>query len=151
MNAPLFRNCAIRRMTEDDIPRALDLAKQAYPGRAVEGGVEWVRWHIKQANSLVLIGPGSLGVASIAWRYGFEKRSRLDMLAALPAKSSVIEALQQLRIMVKWAALQGAQGNFRVDADTGVDFGAFAKRLNGHEVDPIKYPRYDIPLDGGTI
>ena len=151
MNAPLFRNCAIRRLTEADIPRGLDLAKQAYPGRGVEGAVEWVRWHMKQANSLVLIGPGTLGIASIVWRYGFEKRSRLDMLAALPGKAGAIEALQQVRIMVKWAALQGAEGSFRIDADTGVDFGAFAKRLNGVEVDSVKYPRYDIPLDGGLV
>jgi hypothetical protein len=44
--------------------------------------------------SLVLIGPGTLGIASCIWRYGFEKRARLDMLAALPGKAGVIEALE---------------------------------------------------------
>lgn len=150
MNA-LFRNSPIRRMVEEDIPHGLEIAEKAYPGRGIAKGVDWIRWHMKQPNSLVLIGPGTIGVASIAFKYGFEKRARLDMLAALPEKSAVIEALQHVRAMVRWAALQGAVGNFRIDADTGVDFGPFARRLGGHEVDPVKYPRYDIPLDGGAL
>lgn len=150
MNA-LFRNSPVRRMTEEDIPRGLEIAKHAYPGRGIENGVDWVRWHMKQANSLVLVGPGTLGIASIVFKYGFEKRARLDMLAAIPDRAGVIEAMQQVKAMVRWAALQGAQGQFRIDADTGVDFGAFARRLGGCEVDPVKYPRYDIPLDGGTL
>ena len=150
MNA-LFRNSLVRRATEEDIPHGLAIAQQAYPGRGIEKAVDWAKWHLKQPNSLVLIGPGTLGIASIVFKYGFEKRARLDMLAAKPEKSSAIEALQQIRAMVKWAALQGAVGHFRVDADTGVDFGAFALRLGGHRVDDVKYPRYDIPLDGGLL
>lgn len=150
MNA-LFRNSLIRRATEADIPHGLAIAQAAYPGRGIENAVGWAKWHLGQANSLVLIGPGTLGIASIVFKYGFEKRARLDMLAATPEKSSVVEALQQVRAMVRWAALQGATGHFRIDADTGVDFGAFARRLGGHEVDPVKYPRYDIPLDGGSL
>lgn len=150
MNA-LFRNSTIRRATEEDIPHGLAIAQQAYPGRGIEKALDWAKWHIKQPNSLVLIGPGTLGIASIAFKYGFEKRARLDMLAATPEKSSVIEALQQVRAMVRWAALQGATGKFRIDADTGVDFGPFAQRLGGHRVDDDLYPRYDIPLDGGSL
>lgn len=150
MNA-LFRNSAIRRATEEDIPHGLAIAQQAYPGRGIEKAVEWAKWHLKQPNSLVLVGPATLGIASVVFKYGFEKRARLDMLAALPEKTSVVEALQQVRAMVRWAALQGATGHFRIDADTGVDFGAFARRLGGYEVDSVKYPRYDIPLDGGSL
>lgn len=150
MNA-LFRNSTIRRATEEDIPRGLAIAQAAYPGRGIEKALDWARWHIRQPNSLVLIGPNTLGIASIVLKYGFEKRARLDMLAAQPGNNSVVEALQQVRAMVRWAALQGATGHFRIDADTGVDFGAFARRLGGLEVDPVKYPRYDIPLDGGTL
>lgn len=150
MNA-LFRNSLIRRATETDIPHGLAIAQQAYPGRGIENAVGWAKWHLSQANSLVLIGPGTLGIASIVFKYGFEKRARLDMLAAAPEKSSVLEAFQQVQAMVRWATLQGAVGHFRIDADTGVDFGAFARRLGGHEVDPVKYPRYDIPFDGGSL
>lgn len=148
---PLFRNSAIRRATEADIPHGLAIAEAAYPGRGIENALDWAKWHLRQANSIVLIGPGTLGIASIVFKYGFEKRARLDMLAASPEKSSIVEALQQVRAMVRWSALQGAVGHFRIDADTGVDFGAFAKRLGGHEVDPGLYPRYDIPLDGGAL
>ena len=151
MNALLFRNCQIRRATEEDIPHGLKIAEQAYPGRGIEKALDWARWHLRQSTSLVLIGPGTLGIASTVLKYGFEKQARLDMLAALPGKAGIVEALQQVRIMVKWATLQGAHGAFRIDADTGVDFGAFARRLNGFEVDPVKYPRYDIPLDGGFL
>lgn len=133
------------------MPRSLEIARKAYPGRGIDMGVEWFKWSMKQANCLVLIGPSTVGVASIVWKYGFEKRARLDMLAALPEKHAVTEALQQIRAMVRWAAVNGASGYFRVDADTGVDFGPFARRLGGHEVDPVKYPRYDIPLDGGSL
>lgn len=150
MNA-LFRNSPIRRATEEDIPHGLAIAQQAYPGRGIEKAVEWAKWHLRQPTSLVLVGPGTLGIASIVLKYGFEKRARLDMLAALPEKTSVVEALQQVRAMVRWAALQGAVGHFHIDADTGVDFGAFARRLGGREVDPVKYPRYEIPLDGGLL
>lgn len=150
MNA-LFRNSAIRRATEEDIPRGLKIAEECYPGRGVQFGVNWVKWHLNQPNSLCLIGPGSIGIASIVLKYGFEKRARLDMLAAKPDQASVIEALQQVRAMVRWAAIQGATGHFRIDADTGVDFGPFARRLGGYEVDSKLNPRYDIPLDGGTL
>jgi hypothetical protein len=150
MNA-LFPNSALRRATEADIPRGLQIAEQAYPGRGISMAVDWAKWHLRQPNSLVLIGDRTLGIASLAFKYGFEKRGRLDMLAAIPEKAAVLEALQQVRAMVRWATLQGAVGNFRIDADTGVDFGAFARRLGGHEVDPVKYPRYDIPLTGGML
>lgn len=150
MNA-LFRNSAIHRATEADIPRGLEIARERYPEREVANGLEWVRWHMRQPLSLVLAGSCTFGVASIVLKYGFEKRARLDMLAALPEKGVVMEALQQVKTMVRWATLQGATGYFRIDADTGVDFGPFAKRLGGCEVDPVKYPRYDIPLDGGTL
>lgn len=150
MNA-LFRNSSIRLASEDDIPRGIEIAQRAYPGRGIEKAVEWAKWHLRQPTSLVLIGPGTLGIASIVLKYGFEKRARLDMLAALPGNSTVMEALQQVRAMVRWSALQGAVGHFRIDADTGVDFGPFAKRLSGVLVDPRKYPRYDIPIDGGLL
>jgi hypothetical protein len=150
MNA-LFRNSQIRRATIEDIAIGLAIAQKRYPERGVEQGVEWAKWHVRNPLSIVLVGQSTFGVASIVLKYGFEKRARLDMLAALPEKSSVVEALQQIRAMVRWAALQGAIGHFRIDADTGVDFGPFARRLGGHEVDPVKYPRYDIPIDGGLL
>jgi len=150
MNA-LFPNSTVRRFTEADIPWGLEIAKERYPNRDVSLGVQYVRWSMGNANSIVLRGAVAFGVASISMKYGFEKRARLDILAAKAGNSAVIEALQIVRAMVRWAALQGAQGYFRIDADTGVDFGPLARRLGGHEVDAKRYPRYDIPLDGGRL
>lgn len=150
MNA-LFRNSVVRRATEADIPWGLEIARQRYPGRNVELGLQFIRWSLGNANSIVLRGESVFGIASVVMKYGFEKRARLDMLAAKPGNTAVVEVLQVVRAMVRWSALQGAEGHFRIDADTGVDFGPLARRLGGHEVDPAKYPRYDIPLDGGTL
>ena len=48
-----------------------------------------------------------------------------------------------VRMMIAWAKEQGAQGAFKLEADTGIDFAPFAKRLGGHAVTTT---RYDIPL-----
>lgn len=151
MNA-LFRNSTVRRFIDDaDVMWSLEIAKERYPNRDVSLGVPFVRWSMNNPNCIALRGEVAFGVASIVMKYGFEKRARLDILGARKGNSSVIEALQIVRAMVRWAAVQGAQGYFRIDADTGVDFGPIARRLGGHEVDPVKYPRYDIPLGGGAL
>jgi hypothetical protein len=150
MNA-LFRNSQVRRFTEADIPWGLEIAQERYHGRNAELGVQFVRWCMGNPNSIVLRGSAVFGVASVSMKYGFEKRARLDILAGRRGHRAVVEALQIVRAMVRWAALNGAEGYFRIDADTGVDFGPIARRLGGHEVDPERYPRYDIPLDGGTL
>lgn len=150
MNA-LFRNSLVRRATEADIPWGLEIAKQRYPGRPVELGLQFIRWSMGNPNAIVLRGESVFGIASVVMKYGFEKRARLDMLAAEPGNTRVVELLHVVRAMVRWSALQGAEGFFRIDADTGIDFGPLARRLGGHEVDPVKYPRYDIPLDGGAL
>lgn len=147
MNA-LFRNSTIRRGRDEDIPFMLEICKERYGERASEISIPWMKWHIKNPSSLVLVGSATIGLASINLHYGFEKQARLDMLAAKREKSAVFEALQQVRAMVRWAAINGAEGTFKIDADTGVDFGPFAKRLGGS---PINYPRYQIPLDGGSL
>lgn len=154
MNAPakhaLFRNSVVRRATEADLPRLLLLANLKYPGRVSDRNLDWAKWKLRDANSIVVMTEHALGAAGIIFRYGSEKRAQLDMLASAPG-AGVWEPYQLVKFMVRWAALQGATGAFRIDADTGVDFGPFAKRLGGWEVDPKKYPRYDIPLCGGIL
>ena len=46
-------------------------------------------------------------------------------------KGAGFEAFRMVRMMIQWAREQGAQGEFKLDADTGVDFGPFARRLGG--------------------
>lgn len=144
----LFRNSTLRRATEADIPFMLEIGRERYGERYTEAAIPWMRYHLKNPGSLVLVGSASMGVASINLYYGFEKRARLDMLAAKLVKQAHWEAFQQVKAMVRWAAVNGAEGGFKIDADTGADFGPFAKRLGGLRV---QYPRYDIPLDGGIL
>lgn len=151
MSVPLFKNSQVRRVTEEDIPWGMSIAATRYPGRDPQRALQYVRWCLNNPNCIVLRGSASFGVASVSMKYGFEKRARLDILAAEHGNRAVVEVLQIVRAMVRWAALQGAEGYFRIDADTGVDFGPLARRLGGHEVDPARYPRYDIPLDGGLL
>ena len=102
-----------------------------------------MEWAIQNPERLVLIGANSVGVAQASWQYGFERRARLDMLGARPVAGAALEALKMVRMMLVWAKEQGAEGTFRLDADTGVDFGPFARRLGGK---PVTLTRYEIPL-----
>ena len=133
----------IRRASLDDMPFIIGMAKEKYPARQIEQGIPWMEWCIGSPERLVLVGPNSVGVASIGWHYGFERRARLDMLGARPTAGGALEPLRIVRIMLDWAKEQGAQGTFRLDADTGVDFGPFARRLGGK---PVTLTRYEIPL-----
>lgn len=157
MNAPIthrvFQNANIRRATFDDMPRMLEIAKEMYPGRGVEAGWDWMRFHIENraGDKFVWIGEHSVIVAHIYRQYGFELRCRIDMLCARRQKAAIFEALQLVKACKRWAALNGVTAPMKLDADTGVDFGAFAKRLGGWQVDPKRYPVYEIPLDGGRL
>ena len=133
----------IRRASLDDMPFIIGMAKEKYPARQIEQGIPWMEWCIGSPERLVLVGPNSVGVAQVDWRYGFERRGRLDMLASRPQASAPWEAFRMVRMMLAWAKEQGAQGTFRLDADTGIDFGPFAKRLGG---EPVTLTRYEIPL-----
>lgn len=134
---------AIRRATLADMPFIVALANEKYPMRMIEKGIPWMEWCIQNPERLVLVGPNSIGVAQVQWNYGYERRARLDMLGARPAPGAALEALRIVRMMLVWAKEKDAVGTFRLDADTGVDFGPFAKRLGGKLVTSI---RYEIPL-----
>lgn len=141
-----FEYPSIRKATVDDEAFMFAIAREKYPERAIERGAPWVRWAMKHEDRLVLVGPNSFGIAQVSWFYGFERRARLDMLCARPVSGAALEALRMVRIMVAWAAEHGAEGTFKMDADTGVDFEPFARRLGGKAVTAT---RYEIPLRGG--
>ncbi len=92
MNA-VFQNSAIRRATLADIEPILELGKERYPGRGVEAASAWLKWHIENPNSLVLIGRATAGVASIIYRYGFEKKARCDALESFAPEDAATGAL----------------------------------------------------------
>ena len=157
MNAPVshkvFANSAIRFATLDDMPRMLEIAEEMYPGRGVKAGWDWMKWNIANADGtkFVMVGDDSMIVAHIYRQYGYELRARIDMLCARRQKRAMFEALQLVKACKRWAAVNRVTAPLKLDADTGVDFGAFAKRLGGWKVDPARYPVYEIPLDGGRL
>lgn len=134
----------IRVATMADMPFMVALAKEKYPNRPVEQGIPWMTDNLQSPNCLVLIGTDSVGVASISWNYGFERRARCDMLAARPVRGAGWEAYRMVKLMIEWAKQNGAKGAFRLDADTGADFGPFARRLGGTA---STFTRYTIPLE----
>lgn len=140
----MYEAPAIRRATEADIDVGIEMVRAAYPDRPIDNARHWVTWLIKNPDRCLLIGLHSVGCAQFTWRYGFEPRARLDFLAAAPAAVEVWEPLRMVRMMIEWAKGKGAKGCFRLDADTGVDFGPFARRLGGHE---IVLRCWDIPLE----
>ncbi len=157
MNAPIghrvFPNSLIRRAALDDMPRMLDIAEEMYPGRGVKAGWDWMKFQIENraGDRFVWVGEDSLIVAHIYRQYGYELRARIDMLCARRKKSAIFETLQLVKACRRWAALNGVTAPMKLDADTGVDFGPFARRLGGWQVDPARFPVYEIPLDGGRL
>ena len=140
---PFCERKFIRRATLADMPFMIALAREKYPDMPVERGIGWMEGCIGNPERLVLVGPNSVGVAQIGWNYGFERRARLAMLGARHRAASAWEAFKMVQIMVAWAKDQGAEGTFKLDADTGVDFGPFARRLGGKSV---TVTRYELPL-----
>lgn len=134
----------IRVATLNDMPYMIALAQESYPNRGIERGIPWMEWALKSPERLVLVGPGCAGVAQVSWNYGFERRARLDMLAGRSHWST----FKMVRYMLAWAKSMGATGTFRLDADTGVDFAPFAKRLGGR---PVTLTRYEIPLEVADV
>ena len=106
---------------------------------------------IQAADCFVWIGEDALLVAHIWKQYGYEMRVRVDMLCARRRKRAILEAFQLVKACKRWAAVNRVEAPLKLDADTGVDFGPFARRLGGWKVDQNKYPVYEIPLDGGSL
>ena len=129
----------IRPATLADVDAYLDLAERLYPGRGVSRSRPWVEWCIDNPERLVLVGPGCFAIAQVTWHYGFERRARLDVLAG----SAGFTTFRMIRHMLTWARSMGATGDFLLDADTGVDFEPFARRLGARP----KIVRYAIPLE----
>ena len=127
----------IRRVTVEDIPRALEMAAAAYPERRVAMGEDWARWVVGHPDRICLISDEALGVASIVTRYGHERRAQLDLLASLNPRS--FDPVRMLRAMIEWARSRQAVGAFKIDSDTGVDFGPFVRRLGGRAVTNKRY------------
>lgn len=143
MNALVACN-TIRRATADDIPFISQLAQEKYPNRDVTKGLKWFEYCLRNPRRLPLVGPHSFGIAWIEPLYGFEERAGMDVLACRTSSAAGWEILRMVKIMVAWARAHGAEGAFRLDADTGVDFGPLAARLGG-ELSPQRY--YLIPLE----
>lgn len=133
----------IKKAADSDIPAMVEIGKACYPGRDVVLGVDWLRARMHDPANLVLLGPNSVGIASVSRRYGFEPKARLDVLACRPSPGKALEALKMVRVMLWWAKERGAKPPFRMDADTGVDFSAFSARLGGKRVESV---RYEIPF-----
>lgn len=139
---------AIRRATPDDVPFLVELAREMYASRigtipGIEaGGIEWLRWAMSEPDRLVLVGQHSGCVASINVHYGYERRGRIDALCARPMPGASLEAMRIVRVVLAWARERGAS-RVRLGADTGADFGPFAKRLGGIRKEEVYY---DFPL-----
>lgn len=132
MNAHLTEELLIRTAVEPDRAFIMALVKEKYPDR-YDKGVHYVEWCLTQPDKLVAVGPNSFGVASAYWNYGFERRAGSSILCARPVAGAALEIVRMLRFMIAWARQQGAQGPFRLQEDTGVDFGPLARRLGGSE------------------
>lgn len=149
VNPRLFRRDVIfcpwniREATVNDLPFIMQLGKEMYPARDVEKSRQWARWCILDANHYVLVGPNSMGCAELFWSYGCECKARSAVLAARPVAGAVFETLRILRMMITWAKQRGAIGTFTLDADTGIDFLLFAKRLGGKSVTKT---HYELPI-----
>ena len=130
---------SIHIASEPDREFIMELVREKYPTKAVDRSVPWVEWCLKNPDHLVLVGENSFGIARSEWVYGFE---RLGTLLILCSRGRNLEALRMVRKMIAWAKTRGCL-EFRLDANTGVDFAAFGKRLKAKRETIL---RYNIPL-----
>ena len=135
----------IRPATLDDLPEIARRLILHYAGRATPAqimkGARWMIWAIGSRDRLVLIGPNAFGIAQYGMFYGCEARAQVDILCCRPSAGGSLESLRMVRKMVAWARRRGAR-TLRLDADTGVDFAAFGKRLGA---EPVMRTVFDIP------
>lgn len=129
----------IRVAEPKDIDPYLALAKDLYPHLDVYLAKPWVEWCLSRPDRLCLVGDRSFGIAEYSVLYGFVPRGQL---AILGSQRGGWESFKIVKTMLEWAKSKGAV-SFRLDANTGVDFSPFCRRLGGMEV---TYPRYEIKL-----
>ena len=136
----------IRQATLADIEFMLGLARRMYPQEPVWLGLPWMIDCIgrmkKGQDRLVLVSGYGIGVASVFYAYGYDKRANMDMLAVEPGHG--LHIMGFLRAMVQWGKLQKASV-LTIGSTTGVDFLPTVKRLGGGRPRP---PTYNIPLGG---
>lgn len=140
---------AIRRAepTETDLKFFADLIRFKYGDRfkdpaKLEANLRWLAPLFERRDHTCLRGRYTAGVARITQRYGCEHKAQLVGLAAWPGAGW--EPLRMIRVMVLWAKAMGATGALTLDADTGLDFEPFARRLGGKAITMVKY---EIPLE----
>lgn len=136
----------IRPATLADLPEIAQRLIRHYAGRAtpaqIMAGAPWMARVLQNRDRLVLIGPNSFGIAQVGTFYGCERRASVDILCSRPSAGGSLESLRMVRKMVAWSKRRGAR-TLRLDADTGVDFAPFGKRLGASSV---LVPRYEIPV-----
>ena len=137
------RETTIRRGLVEDIPLWAEIAKLRYPGRDVTQAMRWVEWCINNPERLVLVGSATAGIAAITIQHGITRTAHLSMFFTVPGQNPGLEPVDMLKIMINWAKQNGAEGSFKIMADTGVDLGPFVKRAGGRR---IELPFYEIPL-----
>ena len=81
---------AIRRATLDDIPFIREIALEKYPERAVEQGLSWMLWCLKNPERLVLVGANSVGMAAMAWRQSLTAASLVVIFSFFSFRSRYI-------------------------------------------------------------
>ena len=137
----------IRRATPDDVEFGIGLVRELYPNRDITKMRGWLTWVLNNPDYCTLIGINSVGCASVYWKYGTDMRARLQFLGANTKPGYVFEPLRIVRMLMDWSKSKGAKGEFRLDADTGVNFAPFAKRLGGtHKT--AEYWDIPYPADG---
>ena len=132
----------IKIATAEDLPRVFEIGRASYKNRDVGLAQRYLEDALNRSDRLFLVGNETAGIASVTDIYGFERKARLDILAGYGTKTAPLEAFRMVKIMLDWATKAGAK-SFRLEADTGVDFAPFARRLGGALVNN---PCYDIPL-----
>ena len=123
----------IRRCVEADVPWMADIAHRRYPDEFdYESAKAWGYQQIKIPEMVFLRGERAFGVAHTARRFNAPKRLQayLTLLYAEPAHTQLLEPYRIVEGLVDWARERGAT-KFWLSDISGVDLGAFAKRLGG--------------------
>lgn len=136
----------IRQAAPEDLAEIIRRIMLHYGVRAspekIKQSSPWMQQAIVDPNRLVLLGPNSFGMARVGTFYGSERQASVDILCCRPIASAAFESLRMLRKMIAWTRRRGAP-TLRLEADRGIDFEPFARRLNAERRVSV---RYEIPV-----
>lgn len=129
-----------------DVPKIIAMARTRYPGIDVSGSARWLSSILSNQDYCVLYSPICCAIATVVTTFYYPTRKTGHLLMLFGdadyLKNRPWIPFRMLQQVIDWSRSRGAT-TFRFGADTGIDFGAYAKRLRA----TADTPAYIVDLE----